>query len=158
MKEKRWNALPKIKNEMVKIWLDDLLESKNKMFVEELTAEEIKAEIEENNDSMKNFEVWGDRHAIVDCEDYIEVLEELLKKLGEEVEVKAKKYVVEITDTDVYINGELYKCTTPMDKESTNDDLNKRAILALADRMGYEPFFLFEEMAGRLDEILDELG
>lgn len=68
-----------------------------------------------------------------------------------------KKYVIEITDNDVYINGELQHCAYPMDKENKQDDLNKRALLALADEMGYEAIFLFEEMAYRLDEMLDEL-
>ena len=76
--QKRWNALPNIDNETVKIWLDKLLEDKNKMYVEELTVEEIKAEIEENKGSIDNFELLGDRHAIIDCEEYIEVLEEML--------------------------------------------------------------------------------
>ena len=68
-----------------------------------------------------------------------------------------KKFVIEITDTDVYINGELCECALPMDKESEEDDLNKRAILALADKMNYEAVFLFEEMAWRLEEMLDEI-
>ena len=75
---KRWNSLPDIDNETIKIWLDKLLEDTHKMFVEELTVEEIKAEIEENKGSIDNFRMWGDRHAIIDCEEYIEVLEELL--------------------------------------------------------------------------------
>lgn len=80
MKEKRWNALPNIDNETVLIWLDNLLEDKNKMFVEELTSEEIKEEIEETKGSIDNFKILGDRHAVIDCEEYIEVLEELLKE------------------------------------------------------------------------------
>lgn len=76
--QKRWEALPNIDNETIKIWLDALLEATNKMFLEELTVEEIKAEIEENKGSIDNFELIGDRHAIVDCEEYIEVLEEML--------------------------------------------------------------------------------
>ena len=36
--QKRWDALPDIDNETVKIWLDSLLEDKSKMFVEELTV------------------------------------------------------------------------------------------------------------------------
>lgn len=76
--EKRWDSLPDIDNETIKIWLDKLLEDKNKMYVEELTVEEIKAEIEENKGSIDNFRMWGDKHAIIDCEEYIEVLEELL--------------------------------------------------------------------------------
>ena len=69
-----------------------------------------------------------------------------------------KLYTIKITDTDVYINDEVYECAYPMDKENQEDDLNKRAILAIADRMGYESIFLFEEMAYRLDEMLDELN
>ena len=81
--QKRWDALPDIDNETVKIWLDSLLEDKSKMFVEELTVEEIQAEIEETKGSIDNFRMWGDRHAIVDCEEYIEVLEELLEEVTE---------------------------------------------------------------------------
>ena len=69
-----------------------------------------------------------------------------------------KKFVIEITDNDVlYINGELQHCSMPMDKENHETDLDKRAILALADQMGYEATFLFEEMADRLWEMLDEI-
>ena len=67
-----------------------------------------------------------------------------------------KKFTIEITDTDVYINGKLYEFTHRMDKENRKDDMNKRAIVALANEMGYEPVFLFEEMADRLNEMLDE--
>ena len=67
-----------------------------------------------------------------------------------------KKFTIEITDTDVYINGKLYEFTHRMDKENRKDDMNKRAIVALANEMRYEPVFLFEEMADRLDEMLDE--
>ena len=81
--QKRWDALPDIDNETVKNWLDSLLEDKSKMFVEELTVEEIQAEIEETKGSIDNFRMWGDRHAIVDCEEYIEVLEELLEEVTE---------------------------------------------------------------------------
>ena len=82
--QKRWNLLPDIDNETVKIWLDALLESKNKMYLEELTVEEIKAEIEENKGSIDNFRMWGDRHAILDCEEYMEVLEEMLNNKEED--------------------------------------------------------------------------
>ena len=43
-----------------------------------------------------------------------------------------------------------------MDKENHKDDMNKKSIVALANEMGYEPVFLFGEMADRLDEMLDE--
>ena len=69
---------------------------------------------------------------------------------------KMKLYTIKITDTDVYINGELQHFAMPMDKENHEDDLNKKAILALAGDMGYEATFLFEEMADRLWEMLDE--
>lgn len=81
--QKRWEMLPDIDNETVKIWLDMLLEKTNKMLVDELTMEEIKAEIEENKGSIDNFELFGDRHAIIDCEEYVEVLEEMLIKRKE---------------------------------------------------------------------------
>lgn len=77
--EKRWNNLPDFDNETIKIWFDSLLKDKNKMSIEELTVEEIEAEIQENKDSIRNFELIGDRHAILDCEEYTEVLEEMLK-------------------------------------------------------------------------------
>jgi hypothetical protein len=67
-----------------------------------------------------------------------------------------KEFNIKITDTDVYINDKLCDFACDMDKESKEDDLNKKAILALADEMGYEATFLFEEMADRLDEMLDE--
>jgi hypothetical protein len=35
--------------------------------------------------------------------------------------------------------------------------LNKKALVALANEMGYESTFLFEEMADRLWEMLDEI-
>ena len=43
-----------------------------------------------------------------------------------------------------------------MDKENHEDDLNKKVLVALANEMDYEPVYLFEEIANRLDEILDE--
>jgi hypothetical protein len=81
--QKRWNSLPKFDNETIKIWLDALLESKNKMYIEELTIEEIKTEIDETKGSIDNFELLRDRHAIIDCEEYIEVLEEMLNNKEE---------------------------------------------------------------------------
>ena len=67
-----------------------------------------------------------------------------------------KKFTIEITDTDVFVNGKLYEFANKMDKENHEDDMNKKAIVALANEKGYEPVFLFEEMADRLDEMLDE--
>ena len=67
-----------------------------------------------------------------------------------------KKFTIEITDTDVFVNGKLYEFANKMDKENHEDDMNKKAIVALANEMGYEPVFLFEEMADRLGEMLDE--
>ena len=67
-----------------------------------------------------------------------------------------KKFIIETTDTDVFINGKLCEFAHRMDKENHKGDMNKRAIVALADEMGYEPVFLLEEMADRLNEMLDE--
>ena len=67
-----------------------------------------------------------------------------------------KQFNIKITDTDVYINDELQYFSSKMDKEDHEDDLNKKALLALAVEMGYEAVYLFEEMAYRLEEMLDE--
>ena len=68
-----------------------------------------------------------------------------------------KQFTIKITDANVYINDKLCYFSHKMDKENQEDDLNKKAILALANEMGYEAIFLFEEMADRLDEMLDEV-
>ena len=78
--QKRWESLPDIDNETIKIWLNILLERTHKMHIEELSVEEIKAEIEETKGSIENFSIWEDRHAIVDSEEYIEILEEILER------------------------------------------------------------------------------
>lgn len=67
-----------------------------------------------------------------------------------------KKFIVEVTDSNVRVNGNLHTFECKMDKENHEDDMNKKAILALANEIGYEPTFLFEEMADRLNEMLDE--
>lgn len=67
-----------------------------------------------------------------------------------------KEFNIKITDDEVYINNKLHNFANDMDKENKEDDLNKKAILALANEMGYEAVFLFEEMADRLHEMIDE--
>ena len=64
-----------------------------------------------------------------------------------------KKFTIEITDTDVFVNGKLYEFANKMDEENYDDDMNKKAILALANEMNYEPASLFEELVDRLGEI-----
>lgn len=64
-----------------------------------------------------------------------------------------KEWNIKITDTDVYINGELQYFSMSMDKEDKETDLNKKTLLALANEMGYEAVFLFEEIAYRLKEM-----
>lgn len=68
-----------------------------------------------------------------------------------------KTYTIEIKDDNVYINGNIHYFECDMDKENKEDDLNKKAILALVDEMGYEATYLFEEISHRLDEMLDEI-
>ena len=68
-----------------------------------------------------------------------------------------KQFTIKIIDNNVYINDRLYEFTTPMNEENLKDDLNKKALVALADEMGYEARFLFEEIVGQLDEMLDEM-
>ena len=64
-----------------------------------------------------------------------------------------KEFIIEITDTDIYINGHLHLFGCKMDKENHEDDMNKKAILALAHEMDYEPAPLFEALVDRLGEI-----
>ena len=64
-----------------------------------------------------------------------------------------KKFIIEITDNDVHINGRLHLFGCKMDKENHEDDMNKKAILALANEMNYEPAPLFEALVDRLGEI-----
>lgn len=68
-----------------------------------------------------------------------------------------KQFTIKIIDNDVYINDRLFEFAIPMNEENLEDDLNKKALVALADEMGYEAMFLFEEMAHRFDEMLDEV-
>ena len=68
-----------------------------------------------------------------------------------------KKFTIEITDTEVYINGELQHFATKMDKEDNKVDMDKKAILTLAGEMGYEATYLFEEMVDRLHKMLDDI-
>lgn len=66
-------------------------------------------------------------------------------------------YTIIITDEDVYINGELHNFELDMDKTDKTDDMNMKAILALANVMGYEASGLFQDMTDRLEEMLDEI-
>jgi hypothetical protein len=65
-------------NETVKIWVADLFEITGKVTFEELTAEEIRAEIEEVEGTIENEKVWGNKHNIMDLEDYLGILNETL--------------------------------------------------------------------------------
>lgn len=50
-----------------------------------------------------------------------------------------RKFVIEIADSNVWINGNLHTCGCEMDEDSREDDINKKAILTLANEMDYEP-------------------
>ena len=71
--------------------------------------------------------------------------------------METKVITIKIVGTDIYINDNKQYFGAKMDKENHEDDLNKKVILALANEMGYEPVFLFEEMADRLHEMVHEL-
>lgn len=62
-----------------------------------------------------------------------------------------KKFIIEIKNNNVYVNGKLHCFSIKMDKDNEKDDLNKKAILALTNEMGYEAVFLFEEMIDELN-------
>lgn len=69
-----------------------------------------------------------------------------------------KEFNIKITNEgDIYINDKQCGFACDMDKDDHEVDLDKKAILALVDEMGYEAVPLFEEMAYRLNEMLDEI-
>lgn len=70
--------------ETINIWLDNLLEATGKSSIEELTAEEIRAEIEEMKGTIRNEEallgVWEYAESnLKQMFKYLERLEEMLK-------------------------------------------------------------------------------
>jgi hypothetical protein len=68
-----------------------------------------------------------------------------------------KKYEITITDDcKVIINGNYHSFDNDMDVKNSEDDLNKKVLLALANEMDYEPQFLFEEMVQCLTEMIDD--
>lgn len=69
---------------------------------------------------------------------------------------KITEYKITITETSVIINDKPHFFGCVLDKDDKIVDLNKKALLALADEMGYEPQFLFEEIADRLEEMIYE--
>ena len=66
-----------------------------------------------------------------------------------------KQFVVTIRGNAVYINNTYRHFSTYMDTDR-EIDLDKKALVALVNEMGYEPIFMFEEMADRLDAMLDK--
>ena len=71
-------------NETVQIWLDDLLEITGKATLEELTAEEIRAEIEQVEGTISNERLWAHADSIHEGNiivllEYLDVLNEMLK-------------------------------------------------------------------------------
>lgn len=68
-----------------------------------------------------------------------------------------KEFNIKLIDGEVYINDKLHYFAAKMDNENDVDDLNKKILLALANEMEYEPVYLFEEMADRLHEIIEDV-
>lgn len=67
-----------------------------------------------------------------------------------------KEFNIKITNEGIYINNKLHNNNHIMDKVSKEDDLNKKAILALVNEMGYEATYLFEEIIDTLDAMVNE--
>lgn len=67
-----------------------------------------------------------------------------------------KEFNIKITNEGIYINNKLHNNNYIMDKVSKEDDLNKKAILALVNEMGYEATYLFEEIIDTLDAMVNE--
>lgn len=65
------------------------------------------------------------------------------------------KYKIEINDGNIFINDEQHFCDALLDGDP-EVDRDKRILLALADYMGYEPMFIFSEIADTLADIVDE--
>lgn len=59
------------------------------------------------------------------------------------------EYKIIATKEGCVINGNVHYCSTTMDSNE-EDDKNKRILLALANEMGYEPCYLFDELAQSL--------
>lgn len=67
-----------------------------------------------------------------------------------------QEFNIKITNEGIYINNKLHNNDYIMDKVSKEDDLNKKAILALVNEMGYEATYLFEEITDTLDAMVNE--
>ena len=70
-------------NETIQIWLDDLLESTGKTTIEELTTDEIRAEIESVEGTISNERLWAHVNSIHEVNiigllEYLDVLNEML--------------------------------------------------------------------------------
>ena len=69
-----------------------------------------------------------------------------------------KEFNIKITDNgEIYINGELKNYDCLLDETNQDIDLDKKAILSLVEKMGYEAPFFFEEINDRLNEMIDEI-
>lgn len=66
------------------------------------------------------------------------------------------EYIVRIDGDNVFINGEQHYFGSDIDEGNKEDDLNEKALIALAEAMGYETTVLFDEMADRLWDIINE--
>jgi hypothetical protein len=76
--------------EMLQIWLDELVKSNGKTGIDELTSDEIQAEIEDIEGTIENERLWAwaeDIHYenIINLEAYLEVLYEMKNEACEYV-------------------------------------------------------------------------
>ena len=76
-KDNKEEILPNFENEIIKIWLVGLLEITNKTSLEELTVSEIETEINAVKGNIEDYRVRDDKHGIITCSEYLEVLEKL---------------------------------------------------------------------------------
>lgn len=65
------------------------------------------------------------------------------------------KYIIEITNDKIYINGKRHYCDK-IDKLDDKDNLSKQILTCLAAEMNYEPELLFEELADDLRRLAEE--
>ena len=66
-----------------------------------------------------------------------------------------KSYMIQVSDTNtVFINGIPHHFNTDLDTNS-EDDMNKKILVALADQMEYEAVPLFEEICNTLEGLAE---
>ena len=73
-------------DETIEIWVDDMLEFYGVDSEEDLTIEQLKSEISDEEDTLKDERMWNIGNNVEVHETYLAYLQELLSKKQEELE------------------------------------------------------------------------